>query len=147
MRSFRGGVQLLGVVCVTISGCIPTPQAPVTVELVNSTSLDVRPNLYISSAATDPAGLFVAGNLVTDFTTRPFPELRANETATLTVECDQIQSVGVDEPVMFDAALVDTTVSADRIFLLRGTDFECGATLRFVFSTEDDEFGVRLDGQ
>ena len=138
----------LAPLAVLVGGCVvepPPPSAPVTVELVNSTTLDVRPNLYASALATDGAGLFVAGNLREDFTNRPFAELRGGETATLTLECDDIQSLGVDSPVLFNAVLVTVTTSTDRVFLQRGSDFDCGATVRFVFFTEGETFRVRVE--
>ena len=145
MKSANGCTALLVLVWLAIGGCVVAPPAPTTVELVNSTPLDVRPELYVSGSALDEAGLFVAENLVTSFTTRPFPELRGNETATLTFECEQIRSIGVEMPVMFDAALLIPTESNDRIFRLQGTDFECGVTLRFVYYTQGDTFHIRIE--
>ena len=148
MKSRIGSVCVLGFAWMAISGCVPTiPTGPTTVALVNETSQDVRPNLFVSSSATNEATLFLSANLVTDFTTRPFPELRGNETVTLTYECDELQSLGVYESVMFDAATLTVDESDEQIFRLQGTDFECGATLRFVFYTEGGEFGVRLETQ
>jgi len=144
MRAAIGGAWLAGMAWTTIGGCIFAPPST-TVELVNSTPLDVRPELYVSGSAADEAGLFVGGNLVTDFTARPFPELRGNETATVTFDCEQIRSIGVDRPVMFDATTLTPTESNDRVFRVRGTDFECGGTLRFVYYTEGGAFRVRLE--
>jgi hypothetical protein len=127
------------------AGCVVEPPPPTAVELVNTTGLDVRPNLYASASASDAAGLFVGANLVTDFTDRPFPELRAGESVTLTRECEDIQSIGVEGPVLFDALQLIATPSADRIFLVRETDFQCGGTVRFVYFTEGDAFRVRVE--
>lgn len=127
-------------------GCLlPPPPPPTTVELVNNTTLDVKPEFYTSSSAADAEGLFVAAKRRTDFTDRPFPELRGGETVTLTFECDEIQSLGVDAPVLFDAVTLTVTTSADRIFLQPGTDFECGATVRLVYFTQGDAFRVRAE--
>jgi hypothetical protein len=126
-------------------GCVvvePEPPEPVRVVLVNSTEYDVRPNLYTSGSATSATALFVSGNLRTDFTDRAFPELRAGETRTLTLECDDVQSVGSDAPVLFDAAQVIATASEDRAFVAKGADFDCGAVLTFTFFTEGDVFRV-----
>jgi hypothetical protein len=147
MRHAAKYAWMLGPVLLLLGGCIVAAPPPTTVELVNSTSLDVRPNLYISGSATDIAGLFVGNNLVTDFTTRAFPELRGGESATLTLECDQIKSVGVDAPVLFDAVTLTPTRSADQIFLLQGTDFECGFGVRFVYFMDGDTFSVRVETQ
>jgi len=127
-----------------VDGCIEPPP-PTTIELANDTALDVRPNLYVSGSATDAAGLFVGANLITDFTDRPFPELRSRETAVLTLECDQIQSVGVRRSVVYDAATMTVTRWDDQIFLRQDTDFTCGATVRFVFFTDSDAFSVRVE--
>jgi len=135
---------VLGVASVVLSGCIPAPP-PTTIELVNSTGLDVRPEFHTSGLATSADGLFTDGNLVTDFTDRPFPELRGSESVTLTLECDELQSLGVDGPVLFDALQGIVTRSDDRIFLRRETDFECGVTLRFVYFAEGDAFRVRVE--
>ncbi|MFQ5805671.1 MAG: hypothetical protein ACE5I3_04390 [Phycisphaerae bacterium] len=140
-------ISVLAPLLALVGGCIvePPPPPPTTVQLANSTAFDVRPNLYTSGSATGEAGLFVGANLRTDFTDRPFPELRRNETATLTLECDEIQSLGVDAPVLFDAVTLTVTTSGDRIFLLRDTNFACGATIRFVYFTEGDAFRVRVE--
>lgn len=129
------------------SGCIveTLPPAPVTVVLANSTSLDVRPAFYASASATDAAGLFVGANLVTTFTDRAFPELRGKETVTLTYGCEEVRSLGVSRPRMFDAVTFDVTRSGDELFLQRDTNFECGATVRFVYFTEGDAFRVRVE--
>jgi len=124
--------------------CIPAPE-PITIELVNETAFDVRPNLYVSDSATGEAELFVAANLVTDFTDRPFPELRPGETATVTLECDQARALGVDAPLLFDAATLTITPSADRIFRARDADFACGDTIRFVYFREAAAFRARVE--
>jgi hypothetical protein len=121
------------------------PPPPTTITLVNETGLDVTPRLFVSGTATSADALFTDGNLVTDFTDRPFPELRRHETVTLTLECDEIQSLGVDAPILFDAARLIITQSGDRIFLLWDEDFECGATVQFVYFTEGDAFRVRVE--
>jgi hypothetical protein len=138
------GVALLAAL---LGGCIieTTPPGPITVELVNETALDVRPGFYTSDTATDAAGLFVGANLRTDFTDRAFPELRARETKTLTLECADVASIGVNAPVLFDAVQLIRTDSGDQIFLLRDTGFQCDATVRFVYYIEDEAFHVRVE--
>lgn len=128
-------------------GCIveTIPLGPITVELANQTALDVRPGFYTSDSATDAAGLFVDANLRTDFTDRAFPELRASETATLTLECADASSIGVNGAVLFDAVQLIPTDSEDQIFLLRNTDFQCGTTVRFVYYADGDGFHVRVE--
>ena len=131
-----------------LSACVITPAplpSPITLELVNTTGLDVRPGAYISGSAADQNTLFVGPNLITVFTDRPFPELRPAETVTLTYECDGARSLGVKQPVMFDALTLETTRSDDQAFLLRGSDFDCGATVRFVYYTEGAAFRVRVE--
>jgi len=129
---------------VALAGC-PLLPGSVTVVLVNETNLDVRPNLHTSAEATSADELFQSQNLNTTFTDRPFPELRPSEAITLTFDCNQLQAVGVDRPVLFDAATLHVTVSPDRIARLRGTDFECGATIRFVFFRDGDDLRVRVE--
>jgi hypothetical protein len=146
----RTAVRILTVaapLAALLGGCIieTAPTGPITVELVNETSLDVQPRLYTSGSATDAAGLFVGANLRTDFTGRPFPELRADEAVSLTLECDDASSIGVRNPVMFDAVQLIVTNSDDQLFLLRDTDFQCGTTVRFVYYTDGDDFRVRVE--
>jgi hypothetical protein len=126
------------------AGCVITPP-PTTVELVNTTSLDVRPHLYASDSADDAAGLFVGANVITDFTDRAIPELRAGETVTLTFDCDALRALGVDAPVLFDAVQLLVTRSNDRLLLRREVDFQCGDTVRFVYYREGEAFRVRAE--
>jgi hypothetical protein len=131
----------------SLSACVPPAPAPgpTTVELVNTTSLFVSPNLYVSGAATDAEELFVGANLVTVYPNRHYPELYSSETVTLTFEHEQIQSLGVKTPALFDALVLDVTRSTDQIFLLRGTDFEDATTVRFVYFMDGDTFSVRVE--
>jgi hypothetical protein len=130
-------------------GCViePPEPSPITVELVNSTTLDVWPNFYTSASATDAAGLFVAGNLRKEITSHAVHRLLAGETVTLSLECNDIQSIGVDAPVLFNGILITVTTSTDRVFRLRGSDFDCGSTVRFEYFTEGDAFRVRVQPQ
>lgn len=143
MRSPIGIIHPAWFALIPVLGCISQP--PTTVELVNSTSFDVRPDFYTSDSATQPAALFVGGNLRTDFTDRPFPELRSGQTASLTLNCDEIESMGVDTPILFDALQLTVTSSLDQIFLRQGSDFECGTRVRFVYYTENGAFRVRAE--
>jgi len=148
MRSAsRPGLALAWLTAI-VGGCIvlpePEPQ-PVVIEFVNQTSLDVQPNFYASDTATDAAGLFVAANLDTSFIDRPFPELRPAENTSMTRACGVVRSLGVRQPVLFDAASLAVTTSEDQIFLLRDADFTCGATIRFVYFTEGEAFRVRVE--
>lgn len=128
-----------------VGGCPQPPPEPVVVELSNITSLDVRPEFFASSSATDAGGLFIAGNRVTNFTDRAFPELRPGETRSLTIECDELSVMGVRGAVLFDSISLTTRTSADEIFLNRGGGFDCGETIRLVYFTEGDVFRVRVD--
>jgi len=142
VRAMASGAA--AVVLGLVSGCTVEPP-PTTIELVNATDLDVRPNLYTSGSASDAAGLFVGSNLRQDFTARPFPELRGGESVSLTLGCEEVASLGVDAPVFFDAVSLTVEVSGERIWLRRGRDFECGATVRFVYFAEGEAFGVRAE--
>ncbi len=146
---FRGGAALLlALVLAPGSGCVvvtPDPPAPVTIELVNPTAANVRPNLFTSSSAGDEAGLFVAANLNTSFTTRPVAELRAGESATITLDCAQLRTIGVDRPVLFNGATLSVTTSDDRLFLAKPGSFDCGSRVRFVFFTEGNVFRARVE--
>lgn len=135
------------IVLALASGCIvETPPAIGTVELVNATAGDVTPNLYVSAEADTSDALFsTSANLRTDFTDRPFPELRANETKSIEVSCDQLRTLGVSRPVLFDGGSVRVTNSEDVIFLISGGDFVCGKTVRFTYYREGDAFRVRYD--
>lgn len=138
-----GGALLL----LAMAGCIvEAPPAITTVELVNETTGDVTPNLYVSATAENSDLLFsTSANLRTDFTDRPFRELRANETRSIQVSCDQLRALGVLRPVLFDAAQLQVSASDDVIFLAAGGDFECGKTVRFTYFREGDAFRVRYD--
>lgn len=132
-----------------LAGCVqvepPLPPPPTTIELVNATTDDVRPNLYVSDRVTDIFGLVVAANLNTAWTDRAFPELRPLETRTLTLECDQIASVGISQPARFDAATLSVTPSEDQIFVARGNGYRCGDTVRFVFFNDGAAFRARVE--
>jgi hypothetical protein len=137
-------LSLALVALVPLPACL-APPPPTTIVLVNETGLDVTPRLFVSGSATSADDLFTDGNLVMDFTDRSFPELRRHESVTLTLECDEIQSLGVDAPILFDAARLIVTPSDDRVFLLWDERFECGATVQFVYFTEGDAFRVRVE--
>lgn len=136
-------VGLLLGLALAAPGCI-VPPSPVRIELVNTTALDVRPNLYTSSGATSSGELFLPENLRTDWTTRVFPELRAGETATLELACADATAVGVTGSVMFDALRVNAVTSADVHFLQRDVDFACGQTVRFTFVNDAGALRVQL---
>jgi hypothetical protein len=129
------------------AGCIPAPAPqPVTVELINQTGLDVTPNLYVSGDAGDSAALFGDdANRVTDFTDRPFPELRSGEIVSLEFPCKEAASIGVRNAVLFDAVTLTVTNSTDEIFLPRDGDYDCGATIRFYYFREGAAFRVRFE--
>lgn len=133
-------------VCVMAGACVmpePAPPAPVEVQLFNPTQLDVRPNLHVSpSGAGD---LFDPANRVAEFTDRPFQELRPGEALTLTFDCESIAAVGVDQPVLFNAATLSSTTSADRVMAARDGQYACGDRVRFVFFTDGGEFRVRVE--
>ncbi|RMF74794.1 MAG: hypothetical protein D6744_14150 [Planctomycetota bacterium] len=131
--------------CVAVVSPAPTPSAPVKIELFNATGRDVRPNLFVSGSATSEDALFVGGNLFTSFTDRAFAELRAGETVTLEFDCDELSAAGVDRPVAFDALALDVDTAEERIVLIRDTNYDCGATLRFVFFYDGAVFRVRSE--
>lgn len=130
--------------CVVVPAPEPPPE-PITIELVNATLSDVRPNLYVSSSITDAQTLFTQTSPVRNFTNRPFPELRAGESAVLTFECDELRSLGVTGAVIFDATTLNVVISPDEVFLLSQTDFNCGDLLRFVYYTPDGTLRVALE--
>ena len=138
---------LTAAVLIPVPGCIPeAPPAITTIELVNSSSGDVTPNLFISASADTSDALFsTTANLRTDFTDRPFPELRPNETKSIEVSCDQLRTLGVSRPILFDAGSVSVTTSDEVIFLISDVDLECGKTVRFTYYREGDAFRVRYD--
>lgn len=152
MRRYSTFARGAATVCVfvtiaaLIGGCpATTPSDPITVKLVNQTTLDVRPAFYASASATDEAGLFVGANVVTNFTNRTFPELRGGETISLTYDCDELLAIGSDRPTLFDATQLTVARSDDRVFAFQGTDFACGATVRVVYSTEGAAFHVQVE--
>jgi len=142
----RAACWLLSSAAILIVGCpAPVPPAPITIELVNQTGLDVRPNYYRSENAGTAADLFVDGNLRTDFTDRAFPELRPNETITLSVECDQLASVGARRPVLFDSVTLTVIRSEDAVLRVRADGIACGDTVRLVFFRDGEAFRVRVE--
>jgi|GEM_PF-2663640 len=118
----------------------PAPTGPITIELVNYTSLDVMPRLYVSATDVKPWKLFTGTNLVLDFTDRAFPELRANEKIILTYECDQLASFGVNAPILVDAVALSRLESEDREFFVVGEDVQCEATIRFSYYSQQGQF-------
>jgi len=144
LRSAIGFAAVL-VASVMPVGCIPPVPAPVVIELVNATGLDVTPGLFVDASATTAEALFVPDKRVTDFTDRPFPELRANETRSITIDCDQAAAIGVDATIQFDATSLTVTTSTDRIFSTRGDAYDCGSTVRFTYTLEGGVFRVRME--
>jgi hypothetical protein len=142
----RAAAGALCVVVMSIAGCpAPGPPAPVTIELVNQTGFDVRPSYYRSASAGTAADLFIDANLRTDFTDRAFPELRPNETIALSVECDQIASLGAQRPAMFDSTTLTVIRSENEVLRVRGDGIACGGTVRLVYYTEGTAFRVRVE--
>lgn len=127
------------------SGCVVTVPSPVRIELVNETSLDVTPKLFVSSSASTEDDLFVDGNAVTDFTDRSIPELRGGETKAIARECDVVRAVGVRGAIRFDGATLTLATAADEIFLLFDRDFGCGGTIRLVYYNDGSDFRVRFE--
>lgn len=140
-------VLLAATAFLAIVGCLPQADPPfVNIELINQTGLDVTPNLYVSDSAGDSASLFGDRvNRFTAFTDRPFPELRGNEIVTLPFPCNEAASIGVRNPILFDAVTLTVTDSTDEIFLARGGDYDCGATIRFYYFRDGTAFRVRFE--
>lgn len=146
MRYRHALFALLSSIGLLVGACVfvnPIPTGPITVVLVNQTRLDVEPNLFISATATQAADLFQDGNLVEDFTDRAFPELRPEETITLSYPCKELASIGVDGPAMIDALAIERTESNDSAFYVTGDALPCESTIRFTYYVEDGEFHVR----
>lgn len=138
----RSLCPVLALTLAAAAGCLASP-APVTLVLVNETALDVTPGVYVSATATDSAGLFVAANLLTDFTDRPFPELRSQETITLSLDCADVAALGVRQARLFNAATVVTVISDDELLFRKDAEFACGQTIRLRYAVEGDRFRVR----
>lgn len=146
MHDRRTWIAILGLTCVSVGACLPFPPAPtgpIRVELLNQTLLDVEPNLFASATAAQPWNLFKAGNLVLNFTDRPFPELRPGETVTLSYPCSDLASIGVHNPVLVDAIGIGRTTAEERVFFTVGEDLHCEATIRFTYYVEGGAFHVR----
>lgn len=130
-------------------GCVPLepagPPPPVRIEFVNETALDLTPNFYYSDSAADAPSLFVVAHLNTSFIQRQFAEIPSRGTAHTVLACERVRSLGVSRPRVFNAAVLEVTDSTDEIFLLRNADYDCGATLRFVYYLEDEALRVRLE--
>ena len=71
--------------------------------------------------------------------------MRAGESASVSLACDEVTSFGVNRPESFDAINVTVTVSDDQIFLLRDTQYTCGTTVRFVYFTEGEALRARAE--
>jgi hypothetical protein len=129
----------------SLIGC-ETPPEPVTVELVNQTSLNVVPNLFVSAGAADAASLFSdSANLYADFVDRPIRELRPAEVVSLTFDCEAAASLGSHFPQSFDPVNLALNTSTDAPFLLNGSEFGCGQIVRFYFFIDGTAFRVRAE--
>lgn len=139
------GLAALGTFQIPLAGCTAALE-PLKIELINQTGLDVTPNLYSAADAPDATGLFGdGGNRITNFNDRPFPELRGNEIASIELGCESAGVVGISKPTLFDPATLTVTPSADEIFLVRTTDYDCGGHLRFYFYREGSALRVRVE--
>jgi hypothetical protein len=148
-RRFQTALAAL-VPALALAGCVlvsplPSPPQPVTVELVNATSLSVVPKLFLSSSAASAAGLFVDANLYDGYTTRPTRFLLAGETATVLLDCADVAGLGVNQPTFFDGINLLIWTPETRILLVRDVDFACGGRIRFVYYAEDGQYQVRVE--
>lgn len=131
-------------------GCVvqpPPPPPPTTITVVNETQQFLMPQVFTSSDAATAAALYVPTNWRGGFSTRPTGFVGAGESVSVTVECDELASLGVDQPVYFDGVLLVRSTSADQVFLLRDADFACGATIRLIYFSEGGVFRVRTEVQ
>lgn len=144
---YRGAVIVgLALGVLFCSGCpVLEPTGPITVKLINDTTLDVEPKFFVSATENKPWTLFTAANRVDDFTNRPFPELRANETATLTYECSDVASMGVNAAAMVNDLTLERAVTEDRVFLLVPDDVRCESTVRITYYVQGGVFHVRYE--
>jgi hypothetical protein len=148
--SFRAASRLAAAAVVAgLVGCVPPepagPPPPLRIEFVNGTALDLTPNFYYSDSAADAPSLFVVAHLNTSFIQRPFAEIPSRGTAHTVLACERVRSLGVSRPRVFNAAVLEVTDSGEEIFLLREADYDCGATLRFVYYLEGETLRVRLE--
>lgn len=146
MRERPSGNRVVGrglrAVCLTgvvsVSGCIlfSPPPEPVTVRLVNNSGFVVDANVYVRAAVVD-AGTLFGGAIYTAWATgRPFPTLRPGQSVEFVLSCEQIETIGVAEPVFSDLLTFTGGRSPDRIVLTRPADFACGATIVFTYSAD-----------
>lgn len=139
MTARRAGLAALTAAFTLVgAGCIVAPPAPVTVVLANRTRADVTPKFFSSAQSTSPTALFVFDNRLVNFNDRAFDELRPGEVITLNFECEELLSMGVQRPVLFDAISLDVDQSEEEIFLVLDNGFRCGDLVRFVFDTNAD---------
>ncbi|MCA9242554.1 MAG: hypothetical protein KDA32_01265 [Phycisphaerales bacterium] len=121
-----------------LGGCVVTPPAPVTVVLANRTGTDLTPKFFSSASATTTASLFVYNNRLVDFNNRAFDEMRAGEVITLNFDCEELRSMGVQRPFIFDPISLTIGRLEDEVFLLRDNGFQCGDLVRFVYDTDEN---------
>lgn len=147
-RTSAGVVALAATVAglAVLPGCVTVepPPPPTQVIFENATSRDLTPNFYFDDVATTPGALFVVAHLNTSFIDRAFAEMRPGETASTMLECDQIASLGVSRPRLFDAATLTVTQSEDVIILVREQDFACGDTIHFRYFVENGALRVTV---
>lgn len=147
-RAKHHAMLVTGSLAVLVTGCMVAPPPPppeTTVELMNETGLTIDANFYISGDATDEGGLFISGNLFTEYADRPIPTLGPRDSVSFLLACDRIASMGVLRPVFMNTITFTGGESADMIILLRESGFACGDRLRFVYFVDEGVFSVRLE--
>lgn len=136
---------IAAVATIGLGGCVTPVEEPIVIELVNTTSVNVVPNLFVSDSATTAGELFAEGNLVSDFVDRPIRELRPGETAALEFACEQVAAAGAWRPESFDPVTLTVIRSGDEVVQVKGIDFACGKIVRFVYFSEGPSLRLRIE--
>ncbi len=126
---------LMGQTCgIEFPDDFPLWDEDVTVEMVNTTGLEVEPGIYVDSQE----GVYAAAELTTEENFLVVePLIAPGETVTALYTCLDIGTI-VSDYAWFFIDYDEYIESEDRPILVRNEDFFCGDVIRFIFD-EDSE--------
>lgn len=111
-----------------IDGCLDFLQpTQTTIQLVNDASFAVEVTIYISDTQEIPRALLTTTGEKIERT------VNAGTTVTIVRDCDELQAIVIDDADL--QIIVGIGPEADTEVLRDGTDFGCGDTIRFTFSS------------
>jgi len=125
----------------SFTGC-GTPVSPeeqiLTFVLVNQTSMEVDPNLYISESQVTAESLFGnSANMFKNFNGKT--TLAANSTVTITMNYGKAVTIGSNQAGFGSLTSWTGGKSVESPVLRQGTDFVYPQTITFTFSQDSDK--------